>query len=612
MEEADNESRSSGNKLLYYVNDTPPWYLSILLGLQHYLTMFGATIVVPLVLAQSLCYDHDNVAKAEILSTIFFVSGLSTLLQTTFGTRLPIVQGATFSFLIPTQALFSKCPTIPTNNGTLISTPSVPESSDDVEWKIRMRELQGAIIVASLFEVFLGFTGLIGGIIKFIGPLVIAPTITLVGLSLFEAAFNFSSQHWWIALLTVVSIIIFSQIIHNLDVRIPAYTRDGGCYIGRFPLFKSFPVLLGIAISWILCAILTATDVFPNDKDKWGYAARTDTKIDVLTNTKWFRFPYPGQWGRPTVTVKGVFGILAGVLASAVESIGDYYACARLSGAPPPPPHAVNRGIGIEGISCVLAGLWGSGNGTTSYSENIGAIGLTKVASRRVVQCGALFMLLFSLVGKFGAVFVTIPDPIIGGLFCVTFGMITAIGLSNLQFVDLNSSRNLFVIGFSIFSALTISKWMANNRSSIKTGEEVIDQIFVVLLSTSMFVGGFVAFILDNILPGSRKERGMTTWLESAESSSNVNNDNDEIYDLPEIPFLSKYLRCCGLSTRKYLPFCPGFQGLNVCGKRSCPSVCRCYKKNDFEINENGKSNAGFVDVEKENNSTKNISVTKV
>ena len=85
------------------------------------------------------------------------------------------------------------------------------------------------------------------------------------------------------------------------------------------------------------------------------------------------------QWGTPTVSVGAVFGMLAGVLASAVESIGDYYACARLSGAPPPPIHAVNRGIGTEGIGCIIAGIIGSGNGTTSYSENIGAIGITKV-----------------------------------------------------------------------------------------------------------------------------------------------------------------------------------------------------------------------------------------
>ena len=88
---------------------------------------------------------------------------------------------------------------------------------------------------------------------------------------------------------------------------------------------------------------------------------------------------YSGQWGAPTVSVAGVFGMLAGVLASMIESLGDYFACARLSGAPQPPDHAVNRGIGIEGIGCILAGLLGTGNGSTSYSENIAAIGITKV-----------------------------------------------------------------------------------------------------------------------------------------------------------------------------------------------------------------------------------------
>ena len=71
--------------------------------------------------------------------------------------------------------------------------------------------------------------------------------------------------------------------------------------------------------------------------------------------------------------------MLAGILASAIESVGDYYACARLAGAPAPPMHAINRGIGTEGIGCIIAGLLGTGNGTTSYSENIGAIGITRV-----------------------------------------------------------------------------------------------------------------------------------------------------------------------------------------------------------------------------------------
>lgn len=95
----------------------------------------------------------------------------------------------------------------------------------------------------------------------------------------------------------------------------------------------------------------------------------------------------------PTVSLAGIFGILAGVISSMLESMGDYYACARLSGAPPPPKHAVNRGIGVEGIGCLLAGAWGTGNGTTSYSENVGALGITKVSLVRCGDCGALGLL---------------------------------------------------------------------------------------------------------------------------------------------------------------------------------------------------------------------------
>ena len=76
------------------------------------------------------------------------------------------------------------------------------------------------------------------------------------------------------------------------------------------------------------------------------------------------------------------------------------------------------------------------------------------MGSRRVVMWGAVVMIIFGLFSKFGALFLTIPSPIVGGIFCVMFGMIAAVGLSNLQFIDLNSTRNLFVLGFSIFFSL--------------------------------------------------------------------------------------------------------------------------------------------------------------
>ena len=79
------------------------------------------------------------------------------------------------------------------------------------------------------------------------------------------------------------------------------------------------------------------------------------------------------------------------------------------------------------------------------------------MGSRRVIQAAALMMMVFGVLSKFGALVITIPEPIIGGIICVLFGMIAATGLANLQFIDLNSSRNLLVLGFSIFFSLNCS-----------------------------------------------------------------------------------------------------------------------------------------------------------
>ncbi|KAJ7386663.1 hypothetical protein OS493_006668 [Desmophyllum pertusum] len=522
--------------LTYLINESPPWYTCLLLGFQHYLTMLGSTLAIPFILSGPMCFANNTLAISEVLSTIFFVSGLVTLLQSTFGVRLPIVQGGTFSFLTPTFAILSLPQwTCPKHEETFNSTESSFINNDEI-WQPRMREIQGAIMVSSLFQIVIGFTGLIGFLLRFIGPLTIAPTLTLIGVSLFRVAADHAGNHWGISMTTIVLIALFSQYLTNITIPVPGYSKTrGGCYIGHYPFFRLFPIILAIAVSWIICGIITAAGGFPSDPSIPQYVARTDARTAVLKEAKWFRFPYPGQWGTPTVSAAGVFGMLAGVLASIIESVGDYYACARLSGAHPPPTHALNRGIGMEGIGCLLAGAFGSGNGTTSYSQNIGAIGITKVGSLRVIQYGALFMLLISVLGKIGALFVCIPDPIVGGVYMVMFGMIAAVGISNLQFADMNSSRNLFIVGFSIVFGLALPHYMDKHPNVIETGVSEIDQILTVLFKTSMAVGCIVAFILDNTIPGTIEERGLKAWRQhlSDESDEQFQTASIKVYDLP-------------------------------------------------------------------------------
>ncbi|XP_076802859.1 solute carrier family 23 member 1-like [Clavelina lepadiformis] len=552
----DNEDK----KLLYGLEDVPPWYMCILLGFQHYLTMFGSTVAVPLILAGPLGIENDNLAKGQIISTIFFASGICTLLQTTLGNRLPIVQGAAFSFLTPAIAIMTSIPNPPISVGNSTNGTTSPNVQSDF-WKVRMLQVQGAIMVASCTQVLLGATGLIGFMMAHIGPLTIAPTVAMVGLSLYGPAGDFAGRHWGISVLTMFLIILFSQHLRNVEIPIPLCCKKGERGALKIKLFSLFPVIFAVLLAWSFCAILTAAGAFPSDRNVYGYLARTDIRLGVLNQSPWFRVPYPGQWGVPVVTLSGVLGMISGVLASIIESVGDYYACARLCYIPSPPSHAMNRGIFTEGIGTLIAGSLGSGNGTTSYSENIGAIGITKVGSRRVIQTGACIMLILAVIGKFGALFTTIPDPVVGGLFCVMFGMITAVGISSLQFVDLNSSRNLLIMGFSTFMGITVPNWISANKNLISTGSVEGDQILFVLLQTGMFISGVLGFILDNTIPGTLEERGLIRWRATKlASDGDHENDQNKFYEFPRL--MQKGID--KVNFFKYIPVCTTFHGRYV------------------------------------------------
>jgi nucleobase transporter 1/2 len=458
-------------ELLYKIDDKPPLAETAVLGLQHYLTMFGSTLAVPLLLSPALGIE-DPVEKGWLIATMFFVSGIATLLQTTWGNRLPIVQGGTFSFLAPTFAICSMA------------------ALSEAGWEVRMQHVQGAIIAGALTEIVIGASGLIGKMLRFVGPITIAPTIALIGLSLFKFGAPEAGRHWPIGGLTIGLIILFSQYLRSKN-----------------RAFELYPILMAIVGAWLVAAICTMTGLFPA-----GHPSHTS--MANLEAAPWFRVPYPFQWGMPQFGFAAFVGMFAGYIASMVESIGDYYACARLSGAPVPDEKTINRGITFEGIGCLVAGLFGTGNGTTSYSENIGAIGLTRVGSRRVVQAGAVLMIILGTVSKFGALFTTIPQPIVGGMYCAMFGMIASVGMSNLQFVNLNSARNLFILGFAFFMGLSMPEYIGANP--VNVGVEWVSNIINTLGSTGMAVGAFISLILDNTIPGTPEERGLVAWQSEA------------------------------------------------------------------------------------------------
>jgi xanthine/uracil permease len=496
------ETKESTHWIVYPIGSKPSWPMAVLLGIQQYLTMFGATVLIPFIVGGAMQLPPDQLAL--MISTIFFTSGLCTLIQQSpLGNRLPVIQGGTFSFLGPTFAILG------------LVTAEMATSAGVPLWQLKVQNVAGAIMIASVVEIVLGYTGVMGHVRKLISPIVIGPTIAMIGLALFGIGAPWMATNWVISLATLVALILYSQVFSL-----------------KSKVFMLFPVLLAIMTGWILALLGTITGLIPD-----GNAANLAGKLDLIATAPLISFKplVPFKWGFPSLTSSvlwaGVFGMLAGYLASMIESIGDYYACARISEAPVPTGRMISRGLGAEGLGCFIAGILQTCNGTTTYSENIGSIGLTKVASRRVVRCGAAMMLIIPMIGKFGAILATLPMPVVGAMFVGLFGMIASVGLSNLQIVNLNNSRNLFIIGISFFAGLSVPFWFTPHYD-VGTGQivsgaiawgtpgsviNVIGNIFQAILSTGMAVTAIIGITLDNLLPGAtRAERGLEVWESEA------------------------------------------------------------------------------------------------
>ncbi len=469
--------------VIYPIGSRPKMALSFFLGLQHYLTMFGATVSIPLILSGAMKMPPQETAL--LISTIFLASGIATLLQQYIGNRLPIVQGGSFSFLGPAFAIIAL---VGQHGGN---------------WQNMIQTVSTAILFGSFFEIILGYSGLMGQIKKVIGPITIAPTITMIGLSLFGVGAPFMAGNWTISVITLIALILYSQV-----------------FARKSRVFLLFPVLLAILTGWILSLIGTLTGIIPP-----GNPANLAKGLQLIHNSPWFwiRPIIPFKWGFPpidSVVTAGAIGTLAGYIASMVESIGDYHSCARIAEGPVPTARMISKGLGAEGVGCLVAGILQTGNGTTSYTENIGAIGITRVASRRVIKAGATIAIVIPFFAKFGAILATLPQPVVGAMYVGLFGLIAAVGLSNLQFVNLNNSRNLFILGLALFSGLTFPAYF--NAHPIHWGAPgtltgTLGDIAQTILTTGMAVSAFIAMALDNWLPGAtREERGLAVWEREA------------------------------------------------------------------------------------------------
>jgi len=471
--------------MLYGLDDRPPLAKAVGLGLQHVLTMFGSTVAIPLLFGPAMGMDIQQIGV--LISSVMLCSGVATLLQVSFGSRLPIIQGVSFSFI---AAFFGVIGGVSANG--MDGHP--------------MQYIAGGVIVGAVIEMIVGFSGLMGAVRRVLSPVVVGPVIMLIGLALFQHGAPKAGTDWSIGGLTMVLVILFSLV----------FARNN-------QWFRLFPMISALGVVVALCWVLTAAGVY-------GPEDAAYVNLSAMESSPWVRTD-PGQiffpWGLPKFHMGFIVAILAGYFASMIESFGDYHACTHMAARRDPTPKEISRGIGLEGIGCALTGVLG-GFSSTSYSENIGLMGMTKVGSRYVVQIGAVILILLGFFGKFGAFAAAIPGPVVGGMYCAMFGLIAAVGVQQLAKCDLDADRNLFIAGFSLFMGLSVPAYFAAKATPeamvvgdvlaiykptaepmLETLPAAMRGLVVAVGSTGMAVAAIIGLVLDNLIPGTPEQRGL-------------------------------------------------------------------------------------------------------
>ncbi|KAK0399934.1 hypothetical protein QR680_003282 [Steinernema hermaphroditum] len=480
--------------LRYRANDVPKATTALLLGLQQMMVCISGLLVVPYIVSEKACAGQAELTlRATLISTTFVVTGIATLLQSTLGLRLAVLQGPSFAFLPPLLAYFSNVECKATVNDY------VPEE----EWLARIQTISGSLFCASLLLVIVGSSGLVGTIAKNLGPVTIAPVVVLLCVSNVPVVIEKAKLHW-ISVAEFGFLMVFALYLSEVRVPFPSI-RDGRLTAVRVRLFGDFPYLMSMLIAWAICFIMTVTDIEPR-----GGGARTDNNatLDILYNAPWVNVPYPGQFGMPRFDLGLFLGFVASCLACLIESLGNYDIAAKVSEEPAPDSSTANRAIIAEGAGCALAGAMGIGVGVTTYSENIAVLKITRVVSRVTLQIAGVILIVLGLFTKVGAAFSTLPSAMIGGILGMGVSMIFGVAMANLQYIDLKLSRNVTIVGVAIIAGLSVSDYFEANPLS--TGYVEADRVFNLLIRIRMFVGGVFAFFLDNTVGGaSRRQRGL-------------------------------------------------------------------------------------------------------
>lgn len=431
----------------------------LILGLQHMFAMFGATILVP-ILVNSYLVDAcgEGPTKGLTVSVTLFCAGFGTLLfHVCAKMKVPAFLGSSFAFL----GGFSTVAHLDTGIYAGMS------ANDKAAYAC------GGIVVAGLLYLVLALIIKLVGVnrvMRFLPPVVTGPVIICIGLSLASSAISNASTNWFLAVIALAVIIIFN--------------------IWGKGMFKIIPILMGVVISYVVALAMNAFGITNPD----GSAILNFASV---AEAGWIGLP-PFQICKFDITAILVMAPIA--IATMMEHVGDMSAISATVGENYLGDPGLHRTLLGDGLATSLAGFIG-GPANTTYGENTGVLELSKVYDPLVIRIAAVFAIIISFIPKVSSIIATMPSSIIGGVSFMLYGMISAIGVRNVveNKVDLTKSRNLIIAGVIFVCGLGFS----NGITFTVAGTPIT--------LTALAIAAIAGIVLNMILPGNDYEFGVNT-----------------------------------------------------------------------------------------------------
>lgn len=423
----------------------------LILGIQHMFAMFGATILVPILVAgyfQTAC--NEPLTRGLTVSVTLFCAGVGTLIfHVCSKLKVPAFLGSSFAFL-------GGFYTVANLDSGMYSGMGANEKA--------AYACGGIVVAGVLYLVAALIFKLVGvnRVMRFLPPVVTGPIIICIGLSLASSAISNASTNWLLAIVALAVIIVFN--------------------IWGKGMFKIIPILMGVVISYVFALILNAFGVTNPD----GSAILNFASI---SSSSWIGIP---QFQLCKFDITSILVMAPIAIATMMEHVGDMSAISATVEQNFIADPGLHRTLMGDGLATAFAGLVG-GPANTTYGENTGVLELSKVYDPRVIRIAAGLAIVLSFIPKFSAVISTMPAAIIGGVSFMLYGMISAIGVRNVveNKVDLTKSRNLIIAGVIFVCGLGFS----NGLTFTIAGTHIT--------LTALAIAAIAGIVLNAVLPGN-------------------------------------------------------------------------------------------------------------